>query len=295
LSIVITGASGHLARLVAEELLDRDTPAELVLVSRRPELLGDLADRGATVRAGDFDDPASLADAFAGAERVLVISTGLENLGRRIDQHRAAIEAAAAAGARHIVYTSVSNPVDQNPQRIVAAENRSTEELLQSSGIGWTVLRNGTYSEVQVPPGSLAVAHGKIYTNAGDGRMAPLSRRDCAAAAAAVLTRDGHEGRIYEITGPDRLTQTDLAALLSEVGGRAVKVHNVNDRILSWGLTKMGFPKTVAREIVEFGKAIREGFYDVAESDVERLTGRAPRSLRDVLIAHRGELLEVAA
>jgi NAD(P)H dehydrogenase (quinone) len=294
-SIVITGASGQLARLVAQELLDRDTPAELVLVSRRPELLEDLAARGATVRGGDFDDPASLADAFAGAERVLVISTGLENLGRRTDQHRAAIEAAAAAGAQHIVYTSVSNPVDQNPQRIVAGENRATEELLQSSGIGWTVLRNGTYSEVQVPPGSLAVAHGKIYTNAGDGRMAPVSRRDCAAAAAAALTRDGHEGRIYEITGPDRLTQTDLAALLSEVGGRDVKVHNVNDRMLGWGLTKMGFPKTVAREIVEFGKAIREGFYDVAESDVERLTGRAPRSLRDVLIAHRGELLEVAA
>jgi NAD(P)H dehydrogenase (quinone) len=110
-----------------------------------------------------------------------------------------------------------------------------------------------------------------------------------------VLVGDGHEGQTYDITGPDRLTQQDLAALLSEVAGRAVKVHNVNDRILGWGLTKAGFPKPIAREIVEFGKAIREGYYDVAESDVERLTGNPPRSLRDVLIAHRGELLEAAA
>jgi NAD(P)H dehydrogenase (quinone) len=125
--------------------------------------------------------------------------------------------------------------------------------------------------------------------------MAPVSRRDCAAAAAAVLTSDGHEGKTYDITGPDRLSQRDLAVLLADVGGRAIEVHNVNDRILTWGLTKTGFPKAVAREIVEFGKAIREGYYDVAESDVERLTGQAPRSLRDVLIAHRGELLEAAA
>jgi NAD(P)H dehydrogenase (quinone) len=294
-SIVISGASGQLGRLVAQELLEHVPPADLVLVSRRPELLEDFADRGTAVRGGDFDDPVSLADAFAGAERVLVISTGLDALGRRVHQHRAAIEAAAAAGARHVVYTSISNPAERNPQQIVSGENRATEELLQSSGLGWTVLRNGTYSEVQVAPGSLAVAHGKIYTNAGDGRMAPVSRRDCAAAAAAVLTGEGHEGKTYDITGPDRLSQTDLAALLSEVGGRAIKVHNVNDRILAWGLTKTGFPKSVAREIVEFGKAIREGYYDVAESDVEQLTGEAPRSLRDVLIAHRGELLEAAA
>jgi NAD(P)H dehydrogenase (quinone) len=294
-SIVVTGASGQLGRLVVQELLERVSPEEVVLTSRRSENLGDLADRGLAVRRCDFEDPASLVEAFAGARRVLMISTGLDNLGRRVEQHRAAIRAAVAAGAQHVVYTSISNPADGNPQRMVSAENRATEELLQSSGLAWTILRNGTYAEVQVPPGSLAVAHGKIYTNAGDGRMTPVSRRDCAAAAAAVLASDGHEGKTYDITGPDRLTQADLAALLSEVGGRAVKVHTVNDRILGWGLTKAGFPKPMAREIVDFGKAIREGYYDVATSDVERLTGQAPRSLRDVLIAHRGELLEAAA
>jgi NAD(P)H dehydrogenase (quinone) len=293
--IVVTGASGQLGRLVAHELLELVSPGEVVLVSHRPESLRDLADRGLAVRHGDFDDPASLVEAFAGATRVLVISSGLNNLGRRVDQHRAAIEAAAGAGAQHVVYTSISNPAKGNPQRVVSDESRATEEVLRSSGPAWTILRYGSYSEVQVPPGSLAVAHGKMYTNAGNGLVAPVSRRDCAAAAAAVLTGDGHEGKTYDITGPDRLSQQDLAALLSEVSGRAVKVHNVTDRILGWGLTKSGFPKPIAREIVEFGKAIREGYYDVVDSDVERLTGREPRPLRDVLIAHRGELLEAAA
>jgi NAD(P)H dehydrogenase (quinone) len=295
MSIVVTGASGQLGRLVAQELFERVSPTELVLVTRYPESLADLAARGADVRRGDFDDPASLSGAFAGAEKVLVISTGLDVLGRRVAQHRAAIEAATAAGARHLIYTSISNPVEGNPQGILSDENRETEELLQASGRAWTILRNGIYSEVQVPPGSLAVAHGKLYTNAGEGRMVPVSRRDCAAAAAAVLTSEGHEGQTYDVTGPESLSQNDLAALLAEVGGRAVKVHNVNDRILAWGLTKAGMPKPIARQIVDFGKAIRQDYYYVAESAVERLTGRAPSSLREVLIAHRGELLAAAA
>jgi NAD(P)H dehydrogenase (quinone) len=294
-SIIVTGASGQLGRLIAQDLLERVSPAELVLVTRYPGALGDLAARGATVRQGDFDEPASLAEAFAGAEKILMISTGLDVVGRRVAQHRAAIEAAVAAGARHVIYTSISNPVEGNPQGAVADENRETEELLRATAPAWTILRNGIYSEIQVPPGSLAVAYGKLYTNVGEGRMVPVSRRDCAAAAAAVITGEGHEGQTYDVTGPHPLTQTQLAALLAEVGGRAVSVHNVNDRILSWGLTKTGMPKPLARQVVDFGKAIREGYYDVAESAVEHLTGRPPSSLRDVLIAHRGELLAAAA
>jgi NAD(P)H dehydrogenase (quinone) len=295
LSIVVTGASGQLGRLVAEDLLARIPAAELVLVTRHPESLADLAARGADVRRGDFDDPASLGQAFVGAEKVLVISTSLDMIGRRVEQHRTAIEAATAAGARHLVYTSTSNPVEDNPQGIVAEENRRTEELLRAGRAAWTVLRNGIYAEAQVPPGSLAVAYGKLYTNVGAGLMVPVSRSDCAAAAAAVLTSDGHEGATYDIAGPEPLSQTQLAALLTEVGGRAVKVHNVNDRILTWGLTKSGMPKEFARQVVAFGKAIRTGYFEVDGSDVERLTGRAPTSLREVLIAHRGDLLAAAA
>ncbi|MDX6646227.1 MAG: hypothetical protein QOK40_1954 [Miltoncostaeaceae bacterium] len=292
MSVIVTGASGQLGRLVAEELLNRIAPSELVLVTRRPQALSDLAERGVEVRRGDFDDPASLAQAFAGGERLLLISTPA--IGRRVPQHRAAIEAAEAAGVRHLVYTSVVKPIAGNPVGAIADENRVTEELLGATGLAWTILRNGSYAELQVAPAALAVTHGKLVTNAGDGRIVPISRNDCAAAAAVVLTADGHEGRTYDITGPEALSQSDLAALLEDVTGRRIEVTRVGDRMLTWGLTRTGIPKPTARAIVAFGVAVRKGYYDVVDPAFEQLTGRPPRSLRDVLVAHRGELLEAA-
>ncbi|MCW3063583.1 MAG: family NAD(P)-dependent oxidoreductase [Solirubrobacterales bacterium] len=289
MSVIVTGASGHLGRLVAEDLLERAPHSDLVLVTRHPEALRDLANRGATVRYGDFDEPDSLSTAFAGGERMLLISTLA--VGRRSAQHRAAIEAASAAGIRHVVYTSFPNPGPDHPVGPVATEHGDTEKILRESGLDWTVLRNATYAELQVIPGALAVAGGKLYTNAGDGLLVPVSRHDCAAAAASVLTTDGHEGLIHDITGEEALSQTQLADLLSEVSGRQVKLIPVGDRVLGWGLTRSGAPKPVARAIVAFGRAIREGYYDVVDPAVSRLTGRAPRTLRDVLIANRGELL----
>jgi NAD(P)H dehydrogenase (quinone) len=289
MSVVVTGASGHLGRLVAEELLERMSPSELVLVTRHPEAIADLGARGATVRRGDFDDPDSLVPAFEGGERMLLISTLA--VGRRVPQHRAAIEAASAAGIRHLVYTSFPKPVADHPVGAIATEHGETEAILHESGLEWTVLRNATYAELQVPPGALAVAGGKLYTNAGDGRLVSVSRRDCARAAAAVMTTDGHEGKTYDVTGDEALSQVELAGLLSEVSGRSIELIPVGDRMLSWGLTRHGAPKPVARAIVAFGKAVREGYYDVVDPAVTTLTGAPPRSLRDVLVAHRGDLL----
>jgi NAD(P)H dehydrogenase (quinone) len=286
---IVTGASGHLGRLVAEELLERVPASELVLVTRHPEALDDLAARGAAVRRGDFDEPAGLVDALAGGERMLLISTS--SVGRRVAQHRAAIEAAAAAGVRHIVYTSFPKPVPNHPVGPIATEHGETEAILHESAMAWTVLRNATFAELQVPPGALAVAGGKLYTNAGDGRLSSVSRRDCARVAAAVLTSDGHDGRTYDVTGPEALSQSELADLLAEVSGRPVELVPVGDRMLTWGLTRHGAPKPIARAIVAFGKAVREGYYDDVDSTVTTLTGQPPHSLRDVLIAHRGDLL----
>jgi NAD(P)H dehydrogenase (quinone) len=289
MSVIITGASGHLGRLVAEELLERIPPTELVLVTRHPDAIADLGDRGATVRRGDFDDPDSLVPAFEGGERMLLISTLA--VGRRVPQHRAAIEAAAAAGIRHLVYTSFPKPVADHPVGPIATEHGETEAILHESGLDWTVLRNATYAELQVPPGALAVAGGKLYTNAGDGRLVSVSRRDCARAAAAVMTTDGHEGKTYDVTGQEALSQSELAGLLSEVSGRSVELIPVGDKMLSWGLTRHGAPKPVARAIVAVGKAVRERYYDNVDPAVTTLTGAPPRSLRDVLVAHRGDLM----
>jgi NAD(P)H dehydrogenase (quinone) len=292
MSIIVTGASGQLGQLVADELLERVPADELVFATRHPDALTHLEERGASVRKADFDEPESLPGAFAGGERMLLISTLA--IGRRVSQHRVAIEAAREAGVKHVVYTSFPKPEPSHPVGPIATEHGETEQLLHDSGLDWTVLRNATFAELQIPPGSLAVAGGKLYTNAGNGKLASVSRRDCARAAAAVLTGEGHAGRTYDVTGPQALTQTELADLLAEVSGRPVKLVPVGDRTLSWGLTRAGAPKPVARSIVAFGKAVREGYYDVVDPAFSQITGLEPRSLREVLIAHRGDLVAAA-
>jgi NAD(P)H dehydrogenase (quinone) len=287
--IVISGAAGQLGRLTAQQLLGHISPDEAILVSRTPDALSEFGILGADVRYGDFDHPASLADAFAGAERLLLISTN--EIGRRLDQHRAALEAAERVGVRHVVYTSSTNPVAGHPVGLAVDENRGTEEMLAGANLAFTVLRNAAYAELQVPIGALAVTYGKLVTNAGEGRVAPISRSDCATAAVAVLTSSGHEGRTYEITGPEALSQADIARLLTDVTGRAVKLVPTGDRRLSWGLARLGTPKSVARAIVDLGIATREGFFDVVDPAFEQITGRRPRTVRDVLLAHREELL----
>jgi NAD(P)H dehydrogenase (quinone) len=290
MKIVVTGASGQLGHMVAAQLFECAPPEEVILVTRRPHALSALAERGAEVRFGDFDEPASLPAAFAGAERMLLISTN--TIGERVPQHRAAIDAAAAAGVRHVTYTSLINPVPGHPTGVVVDEHRETEQLLMSSGMAWTVLRFGAYADLQVPLGAMAVSYGKLVTNAGDGRIAPISRQDCAAAAVAVLTSEGHAGKTYDVTGPEALSQSEIAALVSEVSGRPVEVVPIGDRKLAWGLARLGAPKPVARAIVNLGVATRENYFDLVDSTFESLTGRHPRSLRDVLMAHRGELVQ---
>jgi NAD(P)H dehydrogenase (quinone) len=292
MSIVITGASGQLGRLTAELVLDRVPASEVILTTRRPEALSDLAERGATVREADFDRPETLAESFAGGERLLLIST--DDLGRRTAQHRAAIEAARDAGVRHVAYTSYLNPVEENPA-VITPSHRETEKALRESGLAWTALRNSFYAEYQIPAGAQAIAAGRLFHNNGDGRIAYVSREDCAAAAAAFLTTEGHEGTAYDITGPGPLSQGDVAALLSEVSGRPVEAVAVDDEAFIQGLTAAGVPEPAAREFASYGRAVREGYLSEASSGVEDLTGRPPRSLREVFEAHRDELLQWAS
>jgi NAD(P)H dehydrogenase (quinone) len=287
--VIVTGAAGHLGRLVADQLLERVAPEDLVLVTRRPRALLDFAARGSEIRYGDFDDAATLPDAFAGGDRMLLIST--DAIGRRVRQHRAAIDAAVAAGVSHLVFTSVINPLADNPTGAVAWEQGRTEDLVQHSGVAWTVLRFGSYAELQLPPAATAVQNGRLVTNNGDGRMAPVSRRDCAEAAAVALTTDGHLGRTYEITGPQALSAGELAELYGEVGGRPVDVVHLGDTMLNWTLLAIGTPAPIALAITAFGRAVRRGYFDGVDPAFQTLTGHPPRELRDVLLAQRANLL----
>jgi NAD(P)H dehydrogenase (quinone) len=292
MSVIVTGAAGHLGRLVAEQLLERIAPQDLVLVTRRPEALREFGARGIDVRHGDFDDPASLRDAFAGGRRMLLIST--DAMGRRVAQHRAAIDAAAAAGVGHVVFTSHVNPVPGNPIGAIAREPGETEAMLHRSGLAWTVLRFGSFAELQLPPAATAVQNRRLVTNIGNGRIVPVSRRDCAEAAAVTLTTDGHTGRTYEITGPQALSPSDLAEIYADVSGQPVTVVQLGDMMLMWVLSSIGTPMRSVSAITAFGRAVRRGYFDVVDPVFERLTGRPPVALRDVLVAHRMDLLKVA-
>jgi len=290
-TIGITGASGQLARLTIDALLERGVdPASLVLVTRSPDAIADVAAKGATVRHGDFDQPDGLPEAFAGIERLLLISAS--DIGRRIPQHQAAIDAAKAAGVRHVAYTSIANPVEDNPAP-VTPEHRATEQALRDSGLAWTFLRNGIYAEFQATGAAQAVASGQLVTNKGDGRTSYVSRADCAAAAAVVLATDGHEGQAYEITGPEAVTEENLAAIASEISGKPIEVVKVDDAALIAGLVEhAGLPEAVAQIVADFGRATREGYLGEVTDTVERLTGRKPRTLREVLQVELPPLLQ---
>jgi NAD(P)H dehydrogenase (quinone) len=287
-SIVVTGASGRLGRLTAERVLERVPAGEVVLVTRHPERLADLAARGAVVRTGDFDRPDTLAAAFAGGRRLLLTSTSA--VGRRVPQHEAAIAAAAAARVGHVVYTSLPDPGPENPA-LVTQEHGVTEGLLRASGLRWTVLRNAIYAEEQVAPGRRALAAGVLVDNRGNGRGAFVARADCAAVAAVVLTSHGHEGLVYDVTGPERLSSADVAAALARVAGRPLRHESVPDEAFAAHLRQTtDMTEHRVQITVTLGRAIREGRMDLATTVAKDLTGRPPRPLRDVLGEHREDL-----
>ncbi|CAA9401829.1 MAG: NADPH:quinone oxidoreductase 2 [uncultured Quadrisphaera sp.] len=280
MTIAITGASGPLGRTTAELVLQALDPREVVLTTRDPRALAELAARGAEVRRVDFTDPDTLLGAFVGVDRLLVVST--DAVGARLDPQRAAVAAAAAAGVGHVVYTSVPEPVPANPA-LVVADHAGTEQALRESGVAWTVLRNSLYAHQQVPGLQHAAATGRLVTNTGTGATAYVTREDCAAAAAAVLVGGGHEGRALDVTGPLALSAADLAALAGEIGGREVEVVHVGDADLAAGLRSAGLPGHVADLVASFGAAAREGFLGRATSVVADLTGRPPTALADVV------------
>jgi NAD(P)H dehydrogenase (quinone) len=275
-TIGITGASGALGRRTAEYVLKSHPAGDLVLFSRSPDSLAEFADAGATVRTADFDRPDSLAVGFAGIDVLLLVST--DALERRTTQQLAAVAAAAGAGVKRIVYTSLPNAGGDFPARLrpLSDSHAATEDALRAAGPSWTILRNALYFENNAAAWAQAVSTGRLVTNHGGGRHAPVSRDDCAAAAAAVLAGDGHDNAVYEIGGPRLLDDDAIAAVLAERRGAAVEVLRVDDEQYLGGLTGSGLPEEVAGVLTGFGEAIRAGRLETPIGDTERLIGRPP-------------------
>jgi len=276
MTIAVTGASGHLGRLVADQLLATTDPAQVVLLTRDPARLASYAEQGAVVRAADFSRPDGLVDSLAGVERMLLIST--DAVGTRVEGHLAAIDATVKAGVRHVAYTSVQEPTKDNPAGVVP-DHAATEDALRASGLAWTMLRNNLYAEFQLDTIAHAAASGQLFTNTADGAAAYVSRVDCAAVAVGVLTGKGHAGHAYDITGPSALTASDLAEIAAKRAGRAVEVVQVDDESYAAGLVAGGLPPAWAPLMVSFGAAIRLGKLAEVSNVVEQIGRRIPTPL----------------
>lgn len=281
--IVVSGASGRLGRLTVEHLLQRVDAARVVALSRTPDAVADL---GVAARYADFDDAASLPSAFEGAERLLVVSMG--SLSGAPRGHVNAIEAAAKAGVGHVIYTSFARAGEPGQPQALIQNHKETEQLLAESGVTFTALRFNQWPEmwnlVGVP--ALAVATGVLPSNSGDGRVGHITRDDSAAVAAAVLAQGGCEGQLLEVTGPEAVTDTDVADALAQVTGRPVRCEQVSDADLAATLSERGLPEMYVQGWTGLGTYKREGWFDVTTHAVERLTGRTPTSIADYFAAH---------
>lgn len=302
--IVITGASGNYGRGVTDRLIAQGRAQELILITRKPEKLSQRVAQGCTVRYGDFDKPETLEQAVQGADKMLLISG--TRVGARVVQHKAAIDAAAAAGVAHLIYTSFIGIDDPANPAEVRHDHIETEALIRASGCGWTMLRDAHYADAMVlMMGPNVIQTGQWFSNAGEGREAMVWRDDCIESAVAVLTGEGHEGQIYNITGPDLQTFAEVAAIMTEVTGRPVEHISLDDEGQYAMFDAMGIPRRPVDDLevagipwnsddmVSFGRAIREGFLDLCTNDVERLTGRKARSVRQ-MIEDNAELLRGA-
>ena len=301
----MTGASGRYGRLATEKLIAQGRARDLILITRAPAKLADCEQAGCEVRYGDFDKPETLRAAVSGADKLMLISG--TRVGARVRQHRAAIDAAAVTGVRHIVYTSFVNVDPANPA-IVTIDHRETEGMITSSGLAFTFLRDAHYADAMIlNAGPGFIASGTWLTSTQGGREAMVWREDCVNCAVAVLTQDGHENKAYPVTGPNRENFAEVAAMLAEVTGRPIRVVETDDAGMYAHFDALGIPRepvddqTVAGipwnsdDMVSFERAIREGFLDVCTDDVRRLTGRRARSVRELIEANAAFLRSVKA
>ncbi|MFD7579442.1 SDR family oxidoreductase [Kitasatospora sp. NPDC059817] len=265
---VVTGATGQLGRLVVEGLLAAVPASEVAVAVRSAEKAADLAARGVAVRVVDYDDPASLAGAFAAGDRVLLIS-GSE-VGRRIPQHRAVVDAARAAGVALFAYTSAPGAATFR----LADEHKATEELIRASGLPSVLLRNGWYTENYLGDAAGTVARGVVLGSAGDGRVATAPRKDYADAAVAVLLGEGHEGRVYELSGDAAWSLAELAAELALVSGQPVAHQDVAPAEHLAALVGAGLPEGFAEVLVDVDAGIARGELAGTPGDLARLIGR---------------------
>lgn len=275
--IALTGATGQLGQFVVEALLKSVPAKEIVAIVRNPAKAEALSKQGLIVRQGDYNDQAALTQALAGVEKLLLISSS--EVGQRAAQHRNVINAAKAAGVKFIAYTSLLH-ADTSPLGL-HVEHVETEKLLAESGLPFALLRNGWYSENYLASAPAALAHGVFIGAAGEGKIASATRADYAAAAARVISEEGHAGKVYELAGDKAWTLSDLAALLSEASGKKVVYQNLSEADFAAALKGAGLPDGLAEMLADSDiGASKGGLFDDSQT-LSKLIGRPTTSIAD--------------
>lgn len=281
--IVVTGATGQLGRLTVEALLRRGIPAaDIIATGRNIAGIKDLADRGITVRRADFAATDGLAEAFAGAERLLLISASVP-VGERVANHRRVIDAAASAGVSLVAYTSTTHA--DTATTVIGATHGETEAYLRDRGIPSVLLRNGWYLENYTSQLPQILQNGAVVGAAGEGRISAASRADYAEAAAVVLTAEGHTGAVYELGGDESFTLTELAAAISAAAGKQVTYADLPVADFAQVLAAAGLPAELAEVLADADRGMNRGEMYTDSGDLRRLIGRPPVTLAEALAA----------
>ncbi|MHB9859803.1 SDR family oxidoreductase [Streptomyces sp. YIM S03343] len=280
MSIVVTGATGHLGRHVVEQLLEKVPAEQITAVVRDEAKAAGFAARGVKIAVADYNRPETLEGLFAAGDKVLLISGNEFDKGR-VQQHKAVIDAAEAAGVALLAYTSAPASL----KAALADDHRGTEEALLASGLPYTLLRNGWYHENYTENLAPVLAHDAVVSAAGEGRVSSASRADYAAAAVAVLTGEGHENKAYELGGDEAWGFAEYAAELSAQTGKEIAYNSVPGEVMKGILTGAGVPEPFAEILVGVDASIAKGELVVSTGDLSRLAGRPTTPLADAIRA----------
>ncbi|MCY7848087.1 SDR family oxidoreductase [Bacillus haynesii] len=288
MKMLVTGATGKLGSKIVEKLLETVPADQLAVSVRNPEKAEALRGRGVDVRQGDFDRPETLESAFQGIDRLLIISADGDNE-TRIRQHGNAVAAAERSGVRFIAYTSIANARDS--KNFLAPTHKATEEAILKTGIPYSFLRNNWYLENEMSSIQGVLAGAPWVTSAENGKVGWALQQDYADAAAAVLSGEGHENTVYELSG-ELLTQEEIASALGEVLGKEVPVQHVDDAAYRDIMKNAGVPDFLIPMVVDIQKGIREGTLEVSSDDFEKVLGRPLTPIKEGLAQIVGGISE---
>ncbi len=284
--ILVTGATGQLGSAAVNELLQKVSASDISVLVRTPEKAEDLKAKGVNVVKGDYNDYASLVAAFKGVDKLYFVSSS--DVMNRFAQHQNVVKAAVEAGVGHIIYTSAQRKSEDgtSPIALVADAHWQTDNLIKQSGLTYTILKHGLYTDIlPMFMGDKVIETGTIFLPAGDGKSSYASRNDLAAAGAIILTTDRHENKVYEFGGPVSYSFHDIAGILSELSEKSIQYVSPSAEVYAEQLKSYGVPDEMIQGAASFCVAIAQGEFDFPSTDLEAVLGRKPQTVKEFLKA----------